>query len=97
MTSTDVFCFTSANKQTVNFPLDRAIVFITTYSMMSTTRRSDLSEQIVSNIRNREWGLMILVRVCVCVCVYELVRVCFGVAFYGKTGPRPHAPTHYNM
>ena len=35
-------------------------MLITTYSMMSVTKRSDQSEEIVRTIRSREWGLMIL-------------------------------------
>jgi len=56
----DICCFTSSSKQVPPLVLDKACVVITTYSMMATTKRSDLSEEIVRCIREREWGLMLL-------------------------------------
>jgi len=58
----DIVCFTSAEKKV---PVDhsrksRAQIFITTYSMMATTRRSDVSEAVMKDIQKREWGLMLL-------------------------------------
>ena len=58
-----VFCFTSSTKLKKDDPWmvpRKACVLITTYSMMSVNKRSDASEAIVSTIRSREWGLMIL-------------------------------------
>mmetsp|Transcript_37513 Transcript_37513/g.48539 ORF Transcript_37513/g.48539 Transcript_37513/m.48539 type:complete len:514 (-) Transcript_37513:922-2463(-) len=58
----DIKSFTSNQKGGLTFPAnnDNAFVFITTYSMLAASRRSDANELIVSKLKNIEWGLMIL-------------------------------------
>jgi DNA excision repair protein ERCC-3 len=39
---------------------NQAVIMITTYSMMSTTKRSENSERIFNEIKRIDWGLLIL-------------------------------------
>lgn len=55
----DVRMFTADNKQ----PLpgnDKAVIVLTTYSMISAQKRSEESEVLIRQVEAREWGLMIL-------------------------------------
>lgn len=57
--SNKVHCLTSSNKEPLG-PTSEAVVLVTTYTMMSFTgKRSTSSSQIISQIQEREWGLLI--------------------------------------
>ncbi|KAH8582103.1 RAD25 [Cryptosporidium sp. chipmunk genotype I] len=54
-----VHCLTSTNKEPLG-PTSEAVVLVTTYTMMAFTgKRSTSSSQIISQIQEREWGLLI--------------------------------------
>ncbi|KAK9170878.1 ERCC3/XPB/RAD25,helicase involved in DNA repair [Cryptosporidium meleagridis] len=54
-----VHCLTSSNKEPLG-PTSEAVVLVTTYTMMAFTgKRSSSSSQIISQIQEREWGLLI--------------------------------------
>ncbi|KAL3126416.1 RAD25-like protein [Cryptosporidium hominis] len=54
-----VHCLTSSNKEPLG-PTSEAVVLVTTYTMMAFTgKRSTSSSQIISQIQEREWGLLI--------------------------------------
>jgi DNA excision repair protein ERCC-3 len=60
----DVVVFTSATNAKEQ-PLSSvaghaACVLLTTYSMLASERRSDVSERFVASIKGREWGLLVL-------------------------------------
>lgn len=54
-----VHCLTSNNKEPLG-PTSEAVILVTTYTMMAFTgKRSSSSSQIISQIQEREWGLLI--------------------------------------
>ncbi|KAJ1615010.1 RAD25-like protein [Cryptosporidium canis] len=54
-----VHCLTSSNKDPLG-PASEAVVLVTTYTMMAFTgKRSTSSSRIISQIQEREWGLLI--------------------------------------
>jgi len=64
-----VCLFTSTQKDVLP-PPSQACIVITTYPMVSRQgKRSGLGEEMIKNVRNREWGLMILDEVHCCVVV----------------------------
>ena len=60
LTDREIVRFTSQNKETLP-PSDCPCVCVTTYNMISAGgKRSEASEKILSAIRGREWGTMLL-------------------------------------
>jgi len=57
----DIYMLTAEHKRPVDNPDTRACVMISTYTMMGYTgKRSDEGEFVLNQVRNMEWGLMVV-------------------------------------